>query len=913
MTQHLRRFRAFGPHLTWLALLLAGTPSVAGAQCPGLTLSHIGLAVTGAIDFDDQTLTDSSVMTRCNSAPRSSSFGDNWLLDTPHVWGQRPDPTDPEDYSRAPAFFQLVANQIEQTEASLDLAMLSPDQTVMDNWLAPALRRLNDRVASTNPGGPYPLVRVFHGNYFPTAQGVYDLLTAQLGPEPWYVNVVSVKVNHGATVGWQHAKTIVRDSTRVIAGGHIMTRRPLDPTDPLADISIQLEGDAAVAASRFMDFLWQERTGTVCSWGDCGALPASPTPPAPGSHPALAVFSLSRGFRSGGDLDRSADDAITAAFEAAQDHIYMVQHGLDFCLLGSEIQCGMSDVLRDLIVDATIRGTEVKIVLGAPQGLEGAMQISYDVLDQAIEDALDELPWAPDDPRRLETHCRLQVAPYRSWNDPVQRLESHAKFFSIDGRAFYVGSQNLYPSGFVTDTGAMSGIHHTEHGFLVDDAALTAEIDAQYWNRVWSYSSQYLLESSIIERDDCPAGGDPGPGPGPEMCDGLDNDADGEIDEDEVCNCRDEVYQGRDYRFCEQPVIWSAAADACAAMGTSLVEVDDPAENTWLATEGAPIDRWIGLTDAASEDDWRWLDGSPLGAFDSWGPHEPNGGTDENCAQLYPSGEWNDLDCAWLQEFVCEGEPVETCNGLDDDGDGQTDEDDVCDCRTVSFGGSDYRFCDAQVNWADAVDACSVVGAELVEVDGFSENAWLASEGAPVARWIGLTDAFSEGVWHWVDGSALSGFAGWGPMEPNGNARENCAQLYPNGEWNDLNCGWVNGFVCQSTPIPEGDLCLTGNLIYDDFIYDVYTGPVDHPVSVAIDDGPFDWIPLGQLAPDVNGRFCLPALWSRRYLITETVDQPVTRQCSAVIEPSDPGAAGTCGVSESGCEELGDVDFFCGS
>ena len=44
---------------------------------------------------------------------------------------------------------------------------------------------------------------------------------------------------------------------------------------------------------------------------------------------------------------------------------------------------------------------------------------------------------------------------------------------------------------------------------------------------------------------------------------------------------------------------------------------------------------------------WGWADGA-TSTYTNWGSGEPNGGGDENCAQLnWPlgSGEWNDADC----------------------------------------------------------------------------------------------------------------------------------------------------------------------------------------------------------------------------------------------------------------------------
>ncbi|XP_078659280.1 uncharacterized protein LOC144904305 isoform X1 [Branchiostoma floridae x Branchiostoma belcheri] len=67
-------------------------------------------------------------------------------------------------------------------------------------------------------------------------------------------------------------------------------------------------------------------------------------------------------------------------------------------------------------------------------------------------------------------------------------------------------------------------------------------------------------------------------------------------------------------------------------------------------------------------------------------------------------------------------------------------------------------------------------------------------------RWIGVTDAFVEGVWVYQDGSTLAsvGYTNWKDGEPNDSfGGEDCVQMLDNSEWNDLGCGDDMRFVCQ--------------------------------------------------------------------------------------------------------------------
>ncbi|XP_073770828.1 uncharacterized protein si:ch73-122g19.1 [Danio rerio] len=70
---------------------------------------------------------------------------------------------------------------------------------------------------------------------------------------------------------------------------------------------------------------------------------------------------------------------------------------------------------------------------------------------------------------------------------------------------------------------------------------------------------------------------------------------------------------------------------------------------------------------------------------------------------------------------------------------------------------------------------CIARGADLIIINN-SEEQDFVKRMAGSAVWIGLNDTVAEGIWTWVDGSALNNnLSFWASKEPNGGRGENCA------------------------------------------------------------------------------------------------------------------------------------------
>ncbi|XP_066537899.1 CD209 antigen-like protein E isoform X2 [Hoplias malabaricus] len=118
---------------------------------------------------------------------------------------------------------------------------------------------------------------------------------------------------------------------------------------------------------------------------------------------------------------------------------------------------------------------------------------------------------------------------------------------------------------------------------------------------------------------------------------------------DDCCAKGWKYFSGKCYYFSKDKKTWTASRDACVAEGGHLVIASSTEEQDFLNRRILPLNTghhyyWVGLTDAVTEGDWHWLDGTSLSAKsrmwssgqpDNWkGPRDKQG---ENCAAMAPS------------------------------------------------------------------------------------------------------------------------------------------------------------------------------------------------------------------------------------------------------------------------------------
>jgi hypothetical protein len=144
-----------------------------------------------------------------------------------------------------------------------------------------------------------------------------------------------------------------------------------------------------------------------------------------------------------------------------------------------------------------------------------------------------------------------------------------------------------------------------------------------------------------------------------EVCNGLDDNCDGRVDDADPCpDCTELVDGGARFSFCAQARSWGEALVHCGDLGGTLAVPVDEAQQLFLAstvaTLGVHDEWWIGVNDQAGEGGWVDAEGTPV-SYLPWAAGMPNGDTVQNCVVIETSlgGGWNDRECDEARPSIC--------------------------------------------------------------------------------------------------------------------------------------------------------------------------------------------------------------------------------------------------------------------
>ncbi|XP_056458173.1 ladderlectin-like [Gadus chalcogrammus] len=122
-----------------------------------------------------------------------------------------------------------------------------------------------------------------------------------------------------------------------------------------------------------------------------------------------------------------------------------------------------------------------------------------------------------------------------------------------------------------------------------------------------------------------------------------------------------------------------------------------------------------------------------------------------------------------------------------------------CPDGWVKFGCKCYMISIKWQSWNKSREFCVSHRADLVVVDSKEEMDFISRYGT--FFWLGATDAASEGLWRWVDGTVLLlDDPSWSGGEPQGGEDKNCLKIIKKQKqynWTDESCDTITLGLCE--------------------------------------------------------------------------------------------------------------------
>ena len=453
-----------------------------------------------------------------------NSLPDPWLLQTPDCWGMAdcgPGPLPPS----AAAITDRITAVIGAAQKSVTIAGLWPPP---DGGFRDAIvTGLNDAIAA----GHKPTVRYLLGTPptqfdASTFKTWFNGVTADLKADlPIEAAGVATYPSFGASTSWNHSKVITVDGRQVVVGGmNYWAGDYLQVTDPVNDVTMTADGPAAADAATFEDVLWgwvcdhRNQSGYVAlrtsNLSGCLSTAETLPPRAEGSVPILTMGRLGNGIDVPGhageesppiakapvqgsacnSFQRQVSDTNTnpeyqyrnpgetglrALISSASSRIFISQQDLLSCV--EQVEAFFDERVLAALGRQVIAGVPITIVISDKGAIAngGSYSNGYQVADLATQLQTVVAALKPNADARQMVCDGVGLAGVRTldgvstWPNGSP-FANHAKVVWIDGEAFYIGSENLYPARL------------QELGMLVEDTAAAGQMETEYLDPLWS-------------------------------------------------------------------------------------------------------------------------------------------------------------------------------------------------------------------------------------------------------------------------------------------------------------------------------------------------------------------------------------------------------------------------------------------
>jgi hypothetical protein len=154
-----------------------------------------------------------------------------------------------------------------------------------------------------------------------------------------------------------------------------------------------------------------------------------------------------------------------------------------------------------------------------------------------------------------------------------------------------------------------------------------------------------------------------------ELCDGMDNDGDGLVDEVAADNircgtCRLSQGAGQAWWVCDEQLTWELANARCLEFGATAAIPSTEEANAFVLEEfnDTFVFFWLGARDAEVEGQWQWADGTALEGWSNWASTQPDDfEAAQDCMRLtfgitgegWFDGSWDDFYCDQPNHVLC--------------------------------------------------------------------------------------------------------------------------------------------------------------------------------------------------------------------------------------------------------------------
>lgn len=317
---------------------------------------------------------------------------------------------------------------------------------------------------------------------------------------------------------WNHAKIIVADQNTVLEGGHNPWDEDYLSDTPIFDLSMEMSGPVGNGVSRYISQLWDKadllaiydfRRDKEYPANDPHGLKhllkfehrndlirvSNLEAKTKGTVPVIGLGRLGYNAIQSNKSINAADEGIRLLIRAAQNTLYFAQQDI---YKGAKIipLVFPSFAMQDMY-DAILRGVKISIVKSDQDSVVGYGMVSpiktYKALMTSFIQKAQNVGWIAPNSQKIEDYMceHLELLPWRfndkesAWPGEGGKIGAHSKLIIADESAFYIGSQNLYPSNL------------EEFGVIVSDSLLTKNLMDEYWNPLFYGSAHDRLPCKI--------------------------------------------------------------------------------------------------------------------------------------------------------------------------------------------------------------------------------------------------------------------------------------------------------------------------------------------------------------------------------------------------------------------------------